>query len=273
MADYSQFSQGNILVDIKDKILTVTLNRPESLNAMAPDMIDGWRQIMRMANEDSGVMAIIITGSGRGFCSGADQGDMSKQGSEESSPNLPSVKGELQKSPKYLIQDYLNCEVPLIAAINGPAAGLGATVALMCDVTFMADTARIGDTHVRAGLVAGDGGALIWPHLVGINRAKELLMSGRLIGSEEALRIGLVNRVVSGETLLDEATAFAKELVAGPPMAIRWTKLTINRILWQTYHSVIEFGLAMEDMSMGSADNIEAAQAFVEKRPPQFTGR
>ena len=97
-------------------------------------------------------------------------------------------------------------------------------------------------------------------------------MSGRLVGSEEALRIGLVNRVVPGESLLDEAAAFAKELVEGPPMAIRWTKLTLNRILWQTYHSVIEFGLAMEDMTMGSADNIEAAQAFVEKRPPHFIG-
>ena len=164
MADYSGFSQGDILVEINNKILTATLNRPERLNAMSPSMIDGWRQIMRMA--------IIITGAGRGFCSGADQGDMSQQGSDENPPDLPTVKGQLQKSPKYLVQDYLNCEVPLIAAINGPAAGLGATVALMCDVTFMADTARIGDTHVRAGLVARDGGALIWPHLVGMNRAK-----------------------------------------------------------------------------------------------------
>ena len=273
MADYSRFSEGDILVEINDKVLIATLNRPERLNAMAPGMIDGWRQIMRTANEDPDVGAIIITGAGRGFCSGADQGDMSQQGSEENPPDLPTVKGELQKSPKYLIQDYLNCEIPLIAAINGPAAGLGATIALMCDVTFMADTARIGDTHIRAGLVAGDGGALIWPHLVGINRAKELLMSGRLVGSEEALRIGLVNHVVPGKGLLDEAISFAKELVEGPPMAIRWTKLTLNRILWQTYHSVIEFGLAMEDITMGSADNIEAAQAFVEKRPPRFIGR
>ena len=106
MADYSGFSQGDILVEINNKILTATLNRPERLNAMSPSMIDGWRQIMRMANEDPEIMAIIITGAGRGFCSGADQGDMSQQGSDENPPDLPTVKGQLQKSPKYLVQDY-----------------------------------------------------------------------------------------------------------------------------------------------------------------------
>ncbi len=274
MADYSRFAALNILVEVKDKIATVTLNRPDRLNALAPGMADGWREILRTANEDPEVGAVIITGAGRGFCSGADLGGMSQRSAGQGQGSLPARRmGALQQEPKYLIQDYLNCEVPIIAAVNGPAAGLGATLALMCDVIFMADVARIGDTHVRAGLVAGDGGALIWPHLVGIHRAKELLMTGRMIDAEEADKIGLVNRVVPLDRLMEEATDFARELVSGPPMAIRWTKLTSNRILWQTYHSVMEFGLAMEDMTMGSEDNKEAAKAFVERRTPTFVGR
>ncbi len=274
MADYSKFADMDILVEVKDKIATVTLNRPDRLNALLPGMSDGWREIMRTANGDPDIGAVIITGAGRGFCSGADLGGMSQR-SESHDDGAPPPRnfGGLQHEAKYLIQDYLNFEKPLIAAVNGPAAGLGATLALMCDVVFMADVAHIGDTHVRAGLVAGDGGALIWPHLVGVNRAKELLMTGRMVGAEEADKIGLANRVVPLNALLDEATKFAKELVDGPPMAIRWTKLTVNRILWQTYHSVMEFGLAMEDMTMGSEDNKEAAKAFVEQRKPNFTGR
>ncbi|MDP6455071.1 MAG: enoyl-CoA hydratase/isomerase family protein [SAR202 cluster bacterium] len=273
MSDYSKFANVNILVEVKDRIATVTLNRPDRLNAIGPGMEDGWREILRTANEDPEVGAVIITGAGRGFCSGGDLGGMSQQGSKGQAVPPPRRMGSLLQGPKYLIQDYLNCEVPIIAAVNGPAAGLGATLALMCDVIFMADVARIGDTHVRAGLVAGDGGALIWPHLVGPHRAKELLMSGRLIDAQEADKIGLVNRVVPLDSLMQEATDFAKELVNGPPLAIRWTKLTINRILWQTYHSVMDFGLAMEDMTMGSEDNKEAARAFVERRTPTFTGR
>ncbi|HJO82193.1 MAG: enoyl-CoA hydratase/isomerase family protein [SAR202 cluster bacterium] len=274
MADYRKFAEMDIQVDVKDKIATVTLNRPDRLNALLPGMADGWREILRTANEDPDVGAVIITGAGRGFCAGADLGGMSRR-SESQGDGAPPPRnfGGLQYEAKYLIQDYLNFQKPLIAAVNGPAAGLGATLALMCDVVFMSDVARIGDTHVRAGLVAGDGGALIWPHLVGVNKAKELLMTGRMIDAQEADKIGLANRVVSLDRLMTEATEFAAELVNGPPLAIKWTKLTINRILWQTYHSVMEFGLALEDMTMGSEDNKEAAKAFVEQRKPNFVGR
>jgi enoyl-CoA hydratase/carnithine racemase len=157
--------------------------------------------------------------------------------------------------------------------VNGVAAGLGATIALLCDVIFMADSARIGDTHVNMGLVAGDGGAVIWPLLVGPHRAKEFLMAGKMATAQDAAAMGLVNHIVAPDRLLDEALAYARELAARPKPAVRWTKMLINQAVQQNMNLMLSLGYATEQLSSHTEDQKEAVAAFFEKRKPKFTGR
>jgi enoyl-CoA hydratase/carnithine racemase len=165
----------------------------------------------------------------------------------------------------------LELDKPIIAAINGDAIGLAATHALLSDITVMAEDARIGDTHVsRVGLVAGDGGTVIWPLLVGINKAKEFLMRGTLLSGKEAERIGLVNYVVPRAEVLTKAREIALELANGPTWAIRWTKLSINQILKERVNMMLEASMALEQVTFATADHKEATLSFKEKRKPKF---
>jgi enoyl-CoA hydratase len=162
---------------------------------------------------------------------------------------------------------------PIICAVNGHAVGIGATIALFSDVVFMSANAKIGDPHVKIGLVAGDGGAVIWPLLININRAKELLLTGDLITGQEAYRIGLANRVLPTEQVLPAAMELAEKLARGPALAIQWTKLAINRALRQATENVLDASLALEGITIASRDHAEGIASFLEKRTPQFEGR
>jgi enoyl-CoA hydratase len=184
-------------------------------------------------------------------------------------PQLDALFMEARK----IIVDLLEVQQPIIAAVNGPATGLGATLALFSDVIFAADNARIGDPHVRVGVVAGDGGAVIWPWLVGAARAKEFLLTGDLLTAVEAERIGLINHVVPADQLMATALALAQRLATGPTQAIRGTKASVNKILRETVNLVLDTSLALERYCFSTADHKEAIQAFVEKREPKFTGR
>ena len=177
------------------------------------------------------------------------------------------------RGPRRLIVNLLEVEAPVIVAMNGDAVGFGATLALFGDVIIAAETARIGDAHVRMGLVAGDGGAVIWPLLVGVHRAKEYLMTGDLISATEAERIGLINHVVPADELLPKARALAERLAAGPTWAVRWTKASINKLVRERMNLILDTSLAYEALSLGTEDHKEAARAFMEKRKPDFSGR
>ena len=167
----------------------------------------------------------------------------------------------------------LELDKPIICAINGDCIGLAATIALLCDITVIADDARIGDTHVsRVGLVAGDGGTVIWPLLVGINKAKEFLMRGTLMKGKEAERIGVVNHSVAAPEVMPTARQIAVELANGPSWAIRWTKLSINQILKDRVNHLMEASMALEQVTFELADHKEATLAFKEKRKPRFGG-
>jgi enoyl-CoA hydratase/carnithine racemase len=173
-----------------------------------------------------------------------------------------------------IITRLLDIDKPTICAINGDAVGLAATIALLCDITVASQTARIGDTHVsRVGLVAGDGGTVIWPLLVGVSRAKEFLMRGTLINGAEAERIGLVNHAVPKDDVLATAREIALELSHGPAWAIRWTKLSVNQVLKQRLNLMLEASWALETVSADTDDHREATRAFAERRKPRFTGR
>jgi enoyl-CoA hydratase len=159
----------------------------------------------------------------------------------------------------------------MIAAINGDAIGLGATMALFCDITLMAEEARLADPHVNAGLVAGDGGAILWPLLMGLNRGKEFLLTGEIMGSEEADRIGLVNHVYPRAELRDAARAMALRLARGPQVAIQFNTRLANADLMDKVNRVIDASLAMEAITFSTADHREAVRSFIEKRAPKFS--
>ncbi len=267
MPDYSY---NTLLVDKKDQILTITLNRPERLNAVDEVMHGELEDVFATVGRDGEVSAVVLTGAGRGFCSGGDVRAMDERGGAIALQHRPI--GAVSQSGRRLIHNMLWVEQPMICALNGVAAGLGATIALFCDIIYASDQARIGDTHVRAGLVAGDGGAVIWPALIGMAKAKELLMTGDIIDAQEAERIGLVNKVVPHDDLMETVMDLARRLATGPALAIRGTKHALNKRIWSELNLSLDMGLALEERSSRHDDHKEAAKAFVEKRTPQYKG-
>lgn len=268
MERYAQYE--HLKVEIADRIATLTLNRPESRNALNRKLIHELRSIWLDLAEDHNVNAVLITGAGDYFSVGGDVKHMSDRPGGDF-----LAKDEIAdpSASRRLILNMLELDKPIICAINGDAVGLAATVALLCDITVMADTARVGDPHVRVGLVAGDGGAVVWPLLVGISRAKEFLMRGTLLKGAEAERIGLVNHVVPRDQVVAKANEIARELADGATWAIRWTKLSVNKVLKDRMNLVYDASNALEKITMKMEDHKEATQAFKEKRKPVFKGR
>jgi enoyl-CoA hydratase/carnithine racemase len=262
--DYSQY--GGLLVERQDKILTITLNSPENLNAFTGSMHSSMSRIWDDVNDDPDVHVVVLTGAGRAFSAGGNVIAMQQKIDD------PDAWDAGMPEARRIVFRMLECDKPIIARLNGHAVGLGATVALLCDIIAV-DHAKIGDPHVNAGLVAGDGGALIWPQLIGFARAKEYLFTGDLMTAAEAERIGLINHVVSADKLDEAVYGLARRLAAGAIKSIRWTKQTINVPLRQLAHSMMDLSLSLETQSNLSKDHQEAVRAFSEKRKPAFTGR
>ncbi|GIX46894.1 MAG: enoyl-CoA hydratase [Candidatus Tectimicrobiota bacterium] len=252
-------------VQRQERILTVAFNRPEALNAVDAAMHAELAQIFADIAQDRDTHVVILTGNGQAFSAGGDL----KWFQHMTPAQLDALFVEARK----IIIDLLEVEQPIIAAINGAAMGLGATLALFADIILAARTARIGDPHVRIGVVAGDGGAVIWPWLVGAARAKEYLLTGDTLSAEEAERIGLINRVVPPEQLMPTAMQLATRLANGPTRAIRGTKAAVNKILRDTVNLVLDTSLALEKQCFTTQDHREAVAAFLEKRPPRFCGQ
>jgi len=250
-----------------DGILHVTLNRPERRNAIDAVMHHELRELYARMADDAEIEVVVITGAGKGFCAGADFKQMQDNNDAAAYDDGFS---SLFVEGVAIARNILSVRRPMIAAVNGDAIGLGASLALFCDIVFMADTARIGDPHVAAGLVAGDGGAILWPALVGLNRAKEYLMTGDLLTGVEAERIGLVNHVVPGEELQEAAMAMARRLAKGAALAIRFNKALVNKELEDRVNRIYEMAFAMEAITFRSADHLEAVAAFGERRAPIF---
>jgi enoyl-CoA hydratase len=270
MTDYSHYEC--IKVEKADKLATVTLNRPDSLNAVNPQLHHELERIWVDLAEDTDVNAILLTGAGKAFCAGGDVKGMASRsggGGEERQRRFALNPA----GGRRLVQNMLEVEQPIIGAINGDAVGLGATIALFCDVIVASEKARFGDPHVRVGIVAGDGGAVIWPLLIGPARAKEFLMRGHLVNGADAAKMGLVNYAVPPEEVLPKARELAQELADGPTWAIRWSKLSVNKWLKDQLNLILDASLAYEMITFTTEDHKEAARAFVEKRKPKFQGR
>jgi enoyl-CoA hydratase len=248
-------------------VLRVEIAHPSNpLNVVDGEMHEDLARLFRALKRESAARAVLLTGRGRAFSAGGDFGWF---------PTLqqPGKLEELRRDAKQLIWDLLDVELPIVAALNGPAVGLGASIALLCDVILMADTASIADPHVRVGIVAGDGGAAIWPLLLGPARAKQYLLTGDAVKAAEAERIGLVNRVVPAADLEREALALAERLAAGAPLAVQYTKQAVNKLLKDALNTAFDTSLALELVTFRSEDHQEALAALREKRAPAFRGK
>jgi len=248
-------------------VLRVTIDHPSSpLNAVDDRLHHDLTALFAALKREDEARAVLLTGRGHAFSAGGDFAWF---------PALqePGRLEALRRDAKQLIWDLLDVEVPIVAAVNGHAMGLGASIALLCDVIFMADTATIGDPHVKVGIVAGDGGAAIWPLALGPARAKEYLLTGDALTAAEAERIGLVNHVVPAAELDAAAMAFAARLAAGAPLAVRYTKLAVNKLVKDALNVAFDTSTALELLTFRSEDHQEALAALREKRPPAFKGR
>jgi enoyl-CoA hydratase len=250
-----------------DGVAVLTLNRPDRRNAISQQMHDDLEDVFVDLGNDVEIRAIVITGAGSAFCAGGDVDAMKTGEFKPKGPMIPF------REVRRLVSNLLEIEQPVIAAVNGDGAGLGATIPLFCDITVMAENARLADTHVRMGLVAGDGGVVIWPWLVGMAKAKEYLLTGDWIDGKEAERIGLVNYAVAQEQVLPRAMEIAGRLARGAPLALRWTKYCVNKVLRDHVNLALDSSMFLEAITMSSEDLDEAARAFFEKRKPTFRGR
>ncbi len=248
-------------------VLTVTIDHPDSaMNAVDATLHHEFGALFRLLKQESEARVVVLTGSGRAFSAG---GDMAWFPELRDSARMHALRREA----KQLIWDELDVEVPIVCALNGPAVGLGASIALLCDVVVMADTATIIDPHVQVGLVAGDGGAAIWPLLVGPLAAKRHLMLGQPLTADEAMRLGVAAEVCSGDDLGATARAWADRIAAQPPLAVQGTKISVNQQIKQALLTSYDLSTALEMPCFVSADHAEAVAAFVEKRSPTFEGR
>ena len=264
MIDYSEYEY--LKIEVAERVATVTLNRPDKLNAVNAALHHEFEQIWLDLAQDRDVNAILLTGAGSAFSVGGDLTSRDKPTKSKGRGGRRIVMADGRR----VIENMLDVEQPIVAAINGDALGFAANVALLCDVTVASETAKLADTHVVIGAVAGDGGAVIWPLLIGPNRAKELLMLGDSLTGADAARIGLVNYAVSPAEVLPKARELVQRLADGPTWAIRWSKLAVNKWLKQQANLIMDAGLAYEALTLTTQDHKEAVKAMQEKRKPNY---
>lgn len=247
-------------------VLVATLNDPP-MNGFAGKMHDDLRDVLIAVNHDPKTKVLVVTGAGdKAFSAGGDIKEMQKALSDPAS----TIPGFIEAGK--LLYALIRLEKPMISRVNGHAMGLGATVALFADLCYAVETAKIGDPHVSVGYTAGDGGALIWPQLIGYMRAREYLLTGDPIIAKDAAEIGLINKAVPREQLDEVAYGMADRLAGGASVAINLTKQMINMPLRRHLDGMIDASAWYETISHFSKDHAEAVNAFVEKRKPNFTG-
>ena len=267
--DYSRYRELKLSLD--EGIMTVTLSNPGKRNAVTMRMAEELSMIWEDVWADTNVKAAILTGDGGDFCAGADVSQLSQASTPDETAQVSYVHRATRHGRKH-VMGIIECEKPVIAKVRGVAYGMGVSMALACDMVFVSDTARICDSHVKVGLVAGDGGVLLWPLAVGIHRAKEYLMTGEPLSGKQAEEIGLVNRCLPDAELDQHVDSMIAKLVSLPPHAVNYTKVAMNQAMKQMTHGAFETSLAYEVYTMGMGDVEEAARAFLEKRKGNYTG-
>ncbi|MFD7629477.1 enoyl-CoA hydratase/isomerase family protein [Streptomyces sp. NPDC059851] len=248
----------------------ITLNRPEAMNAVTWDQRERIIALLAEASADPAVRAVVLTATGRGFCAGADLRGAPATGGERVAGDVARM---IRLGAQRLITAVLDCEKPVIAAVNGTAAGIGAHLALACDLVVAAESARFIEVFVRRGLVPDGGGAYLLPRLVGPQRAKELIFFGDAVPAAEAQRLGLVNRVVPDGELEACAREWAERLAQGPTRAIALAKQLVNGSLDGDRAAALAAEATAQEINMTTADAAEGVASFVERRTPKYLGR
>lgn len=262
-----------ILFNIEDRVATITLNRPERMNAFSDELLSEWVDAITRCQDDDDVRVVIVTGAGRAFCAGADlqvsaEDDhvlMQGQGAGE---RRNSLRYSVHRVPQVL--EYL--DKPYIAAINGAAVGAGMDMASMADIRIASDKARFGMSYVKVSLIPGDGGAWLLPRLVGTQKALDLIWNGDIFNADEALEMGYVLSVSPHETLMEETMAYARKLAEGPPVAIQLAKQLVRRSETQSFLESLNAAQHAMTIVQSTKDSEEGPRAFREKRAPIFTG-
>ncbi|MER7398601.1 enoyl-CoA hydratase-related protein [Streptomyces sp. NPDC000151] len=270
-------SRSLILHTTDNGVAWITLNRPQARHALTPDQRERIISRLAEASADPAVRAVVITATGRGFCAGADlrarPGGSGGSGSGSGERIAGDVARVIRQGAQRLIAAVMDCEKPVIAAVNGTAAGLGAHLALACDLVLAAESATFIEVFVRRGLVPDGGGAYLLPRLTGPQRAKELMFFGDALPAAEAERLGLVNRVVPDDDLARTAAAWADRLAAGPTRALALTKQLVNASLDADRGAAFAAEAAAQEINMTTADAQEGVAAFVDRRTPEYRGR
>jgi enoyl-CoA hydratase len=261
--DYSRYRM--LRIERTRNVLRITMNRPDELNAFNQALHRELSTIFVDAGMDGEVDVVLLTGAGRAFSAGGDWNWMRQQIAD------PSIMmGSILPDSKRMMFSILDCEKPIICRLNGDAIGVGCTVALFCDFVIAVDTARLADPHTKVGLVTGDGGAVIWSHLVGYARAKRYLLTGDYIGAKEAEAIGLITQAVPAEELDTTVDALTRRMANAATRAVGWSKVAINANLRQALAASIDASLAYEALSNATPDHEAAVEALLNGRKPVF---
>lgn len=263
---------SEVLSELDEGVLTLTLNLPQARNPVSnPAVIDALCAAIENADRDLDCRVVIITGAGSAFSTGGDIATM-RLGGGLNDPSPAVTRRNYRNGIQRLPLLFESIEVPVIAAINGPAIGAGCDLACMCDIRIASDKAKFAESFVKLGIVPGDGGAWLLPRVVGWSKASEMAFTGQLLTAEQALACGLVSQVVAPEMLMKEARALAVQIAANPPHAVRMTKRLIRESRLATLGAILEASAAAQALCHTTRDHAEAVSAFFDKRPPAFTG-
>jgi enoyl-CoA hydratase/carnithine racemase len=259
-----------LIYESKDGVATLIMNRPERLNALGDTLREDLYDAVTHASADPGVRVIVLTGAGKGFCAGGDVKAMHEAKAAAATRSLLEKIAPLRDRVLLAMRE---APQPIIAAVNGPAAGAGMNIALACDIRLASTTARFGQTFVKRGLHVDWGGTYFLPRIVGMARACELIFTGDLIDAEEALAMKLVSAVLSPEELMPATYELARKIAAGPPIAVRLAKRALYHNQEVDLRAALEFETFAQNVCFETEDAREGIRAFVEKRPPMFQGR
>lgn len=257
MPDFDDLDYGlsdEVRVQALGPIRLVTLNRPDYLNGANRQMHQALAKVWTLLDSDTGARAVVLTGGGKAFSAGGDFGYMQENIDDE------AMRAQTMEEGRSIIEGMVRCRLPVVAAVNGPAVGLGCSLAILADIVLIAEGAFLADPHLRMGLVPGDGG-MTWPALIGLSRAKEYLFLGTRISAEDAVRLGLASRTVASEALLDDALSLASKLADVPAAALQDTKRALNSYLEVQLEHAFDHGLSGELASMGSDAHRDAVAA------------